>query len=396
MPDPSKPRILFVDDEPALLAALVRNLRSEHFELVTASSGAAAIQMLRHQGPFAVIVSDLRMPEMDGVQLLRNARKVSPDTVRVLFTGQPDMERAIAAINEGEVFRLITKPCPRVPMAVMLQSAIKQYQLITAERVLLEQTLRGSIKALTEILSLTNPLAFGRASRLRQCMGALVAALGIPVNWHLEVAAMLSQIGCVLLSPATIEKVYAGEPLSETEEDTIGRLPEVVEDILGNIPRLEPVREILHYQNKHFDGTGFPADNVCGEVIPWGARALKVVLDLDALETEGYTESLAFDIMRGRKGWYDPEILASLADLRKSAVEAQVCELPVGLLQVGMVLAQDVRTSKGMLFIARGQEVTASLLVKLRNLSQNFLADELIRVIVGGARQNTPAHRSAQ
>ena len=200
MPDPSKPRILFVDDEPALLAALGRNLRSEHFELATATSGAAAIQMLRYQGPFAVIVSDLRMPEMDGVQLLRRARKVSPDTVRVLFTGQPDMERAIAAINEGEVFRLITKPCPRVQMAVMLQSAIKQYQLITAERVLLEQTLRGSIKALTEILSLTNPLAFGRASRLRQCMNALVAALGIPVNWHLEVAAMLSQIGCVLLS----------------------------------------------------------------------------------------------------------------------------------------------------------------------------------------------------
>ena len=396
MAELSKPRILFVDDEPALLAALGRNLRSEHFELATATSGAAAIQMLRHQGPFAVIVSDLRMPEMDGVQLLRTARKVSPDTVRVLFTGQPDMERAIAAINEGEVFRLITKPCPRVQMAVMLQSAIKQYQLITAERVLLEQTLRGSIKALTEILSLTNPLAFGRASRLRQSMSALVSALGIPVNWHLEVAAMLSQIGCVLLSPVTIEKVYAGEPLSETEEDTMGRLPEVVEDILGNIPRLEPVREILRYQNKHFDGTGFPADTVCGEVIPWGARALKVVLDLDALETEGYTESLAFDIMRGRKGWYDPEILGSLAELRKSAAEAQVRELPVGLLQVGMVLAQDVRTSKGMLFIARGQEVTASLLVKLRNLSQNFLADELIRVIVGGARQNTPADRPAQ
>lgn len=396
MAELSKPRILFVDDEPALLAALGRNLRSEHFELAMATSGAAAIQMLRYQGPFAVIVSDLRMPEMDGVQLLRTARKVSPDTVRVLFTGQPDMERAIAAINEGEVFRLITKPCPRVPMAVMLQSAVKQYQLITAERVLLEQTLRGSIKALTEILSLTNPLAFGRASRLRQCMSALVSALGIPVNWHLEVAAMLSQIGCVLLSPVTIEKVYAGEPLSETEEDTLGRLPEVVEDILGNIPRLEPVREILRYQNKHFDGTGFPSDGVCGEVIPWGARTLKVVLDLDALETEGYTESLAFDIMRGRKGWYDPEILASLAELRKSAAEAQVRELPVGLLQVGMVLAQDVRTSKGMLFIARGQEVTASLLVKLRNLSQNFLADELIRVIVGGARQNTPVDRSLQ
>src|SRR5579871_1029962 len=144
------------------------------------------------------------MPEMDGVALLRDARKLSPDTVRVLFTGQPDMKHAIAAVNEGEIFRFITKPCPRVPMALLLKSAVQQYQLITAERVLLEQTLRGSIQALTEILSVTNPLAFGRASRLRQAMSALISALGIPVNWHLEVAAMLSQIGCVLLPATTL------------------------------------------------------------------------------------------------------------------------------------------------------------------------------------------------
>src|SRR5690242_13315710 len=110
MPGSTKPRVLFVDDEPDLLAAIVRNLRSEHFDVATAPGGAAALDMLRNQGPFAVLVSDLRMPEMDGVTLLQNARKLFPDTVRVLFTGQPDMERAIAAVNEGEIFRFMTKP----------------------------------------------------------------------------------------------------------------------------------------------------------------------------------------------------------------------------------------------------------------------------------------------
>src|SRR5690348_16849395 len=372
MSGPSKPRVLFVDDEPDLLAAIVRNLRSEHFEVATASSGAGALEMLRTQGPFAVVVSDLQMPEMDGVALLRNARKLFPDTVRVLFTGQPDMERAIAAVNEGEIFRFMTKPCQRVPMALMLKSAVRQYQLVTAERVLLEETLRGSIQALTEILSLTSPLAFGRASRLRQSMNSLIAAAGIPVNWHLEVAAMLSQIGWALLSPSTIEKVHLKEPLSDTEEQTVRRLPAVVEEILANIPRLEPVREILRYQDKHFDGSGFPADSVAGEAIPWGARALKIVIDLDELESEGQPVSLAFDTLRGRTGRYDPAIVEALAEYRRGTPEAEVRELPLNRLAAGMVLAQDVRTAKGMLFIARGQEVTPGLLARLENLSHTL------------------------
>lgn len=391
MEDNSKPRILFVDDEPALLSAIARNLRSEHYDVATASSGAEAVELLRTGGPFAVIVSDLRMPGMDGVELLRYARKLSPDTVRILFTGQPDMENAIAAVNEGEIFRFITKPCPRVPMALVLKSAVQQHQLITAERVLLQQTLRGSIKALTEMLALTNPLAFGRASRVRQTMNALVAALRIPVNWHLEVAAMLSQIGFALLAPATLEKVYAGEPLTQSEEEMVDRLPELVEEILGNIPRLEPVREILRYQDKHFDGSGMPLDSVRGENIPWGARALKIILDLDSLDGAGYSEVLAFDILRGRKGWYDLEILEALAELRRIGPQAEVRDLPLSVLTVGMIVAQNVRTSMGTLFIARGQEVTPSLLARLQNLSHGVLENDLIRVIVGDARQSTPA-----
>jgi response regulator RpfG family c-di-GMP phosphodiesterase len=391
MQEISKARVLFVDDEPDLLAAIVRSLRSEHFEITTAASGAEALDMLRKKGPFAVIVSDLHMPEIDGVELLRRARKLSPETVRVLFTGQPDLERSIAAVNEGEIFRFITKPCARVPLALLLKAAVHQYQLITAERVLLEQTLRGCIQALTEILALTSPLAFGRASRLRQGMASLITAVGIPLNWHLEVATMLSQIGGVLLPPALLEKVYAREPLSEGEQETIDGLPKAVEEILGNIPRLEPVLEILRYQDKHFNGEGPPPDLVAGEIIPWGARALKVLLDLDALESEGYASSQAFEMMRERRGWYDPKILSALAELRQGAPEAMLLDLPANLLRAGMILAQNVRTSTGMVFIAKGQEVTASLLLKLRNLSPGFLADELIRVIVGGAKENTPA-----
>ncbi|HEY1239789.1 MAG TPA: HD domain-containing phosphohydrolase [Bryobacteraceae bacterium] len=392
----NKPRVLFVDDEPQLLESIVRSLRSEHFEVFTAADGATALEMLQQRGPFAAVVADLNMPVMDGVSLLQKARKLAPDTVRVLFTGQPDLDRAIAAVNEGEIFRFVTKPCPRVLMALMVKSAVQQHQLITAERVLLQQTVGGSIKALTEILSLTNPLAFGRASRLRHSMNALISALGIPVNWHLEVAAMLSQIGSVLLSTATLERVYWGEPLNDEDKEMVSRLPDIVEEILAHIPRLEPVREILRYQNKHFDGSGSPVDSVAGTAIPWGARALKVIIDFDQMETEGSPVSLAFDTLRGRVGWYDPDIVEALAEMACSRPESDVREMPLSRLRGGMILAQDVRTSKGTLFMARGQEVTPSLLARLANLSQTMPSEEKIRVIVGGAKQSTPATPASQ
>jgi hypothetical protein len=94
------------------------------------------------------------------------------------------MDRAIAAVNEGAIFRFITKPCSRVVLALTLKGAVEQHRLITAERVLLEQTLRGSIKALTDVLGLASPMAFGRATRLRHSVSGLISAMGIVQGWH--------------------------------------------------------------------------------------------------------------------------------------------------------------------------------------------------------------------
>jgi response regulator RpfG family c-di-GMP phosphodiesterase len=382
MADSSKPRVLLVDDEPDLLAGMVRTLRSEHFELATAGDPAEALEMLRNRGPYAVIVSDLRMPVMDGVALLGQARKISPDTVRVLFTGAPDLDRAIAAINEGAIFRFITKPCSRVMMAVTLKTCIEQHELITGQRVLLEQTLHGAIKALTDVLGLTNPLAFGRATRLRRVVRMVALVGGIAEVWQVEVAAMLSQIGCVILPPAVLEKMNAGEKLTDEDAGMVRRAPEMVEQVLANIPRLEGVREILSYQDKHYDGSGPPNGTAGGGAIPWGGRALKLVLDLDQLESEGAPLSLACDTMRGRTGWYDPEILEVLANVRGAQEASEVRELPVTSLRPGMVFAQDVRNRKGHLFAARGQEVTRGLVEKLKLFAPDLAGGNWIRVVV--------------
>lgn len=376
-----KRRVLMVDDEPALLAGLMRTLRSEHYDLTPASSGPEALALMDQQGPFAVVVSDLHMPGMDGVEFLGLARKHYPETIRVLFTGQPDLEHAVAAVNEGAIFRFITKPCSRVILALTLKNCVEQYELITSRRVLLEQTLHGSIKALIEVLELTSPMAFGRSTRLRTTVRELVAHMHAADGWQIELAAMFSQIGYATLPQPLLEKLHHGHIPTAEEEHMIKHASEAVDQVLANIPRMEGVRSILRLQNQRAD-LEVPANEPEDASIQWGARALRAILELDKLENDGMSSSVAIATLRGRTGGYDPAILDALASLRNAKSDCTVRELPLIALRPGMILAQDVWTKNGLLFVAHGQEVTLSLVHKLDNFSSGFEGSDLIRVVI--------------
>ena len=126
-------KILLVDDDSNILDGYRRSLGRE-FLLETALGGAQALELATEQGPYAVVVSDMRMPGMDGIQLLRKIKALSPDTTRVMLTGNTEMDTAINAINEGSIFRFLTKPCGREAMATTLTAALEQYRLVTAEK----------------------------------------------------------------------------------------------------------------------------------------------------------------------------------------------------------------------------------------------------------------------
>src|SRR5579872_3708327 len=189
-------QILCVDDEINVLQAFERQFH-RRFELFTAQGPERGLEQLEKSGPFAAVVSDLRMPGMDGIEFLRRVREQWPDTVRIMLTGQADMNASIAAVNQGNIFQFLTKPCPADMLGRALETAIEQHRLITSERELLEQTLRGSIGVMSEILSLVHPVAFSRASRVRRYVLHLVKQLKLENGWQYELAAMLSQIGCV-------------------------------------------------------------------------------------------------------------------------------------------------------------------------------------------------------
>src|ERR1700677_1380869 len=144
-------RILFVDDEPNVLEGIRRTLRKQG-EIYTAASGAEGLRVLSESAPFALVVSDMRMPAMNGAQFLARVREHAPDTVRMILSGQADLQATIAAVNEGGIYRFLSKPCPSDQLLLAVQDGLEQHQLIVAEKVLLEQTLSGAVTMLIEIL----------------------------------------------------------------------------------------------------------------------------------------------------------------------------------------------------------------------------------------------------
>lgn len=371
----AQPRLLLVDDEPAVLEALALNLKRS-FEVVTAPSGADGLEYLQAESDFAVVISDMRMPKMDGAAFLSRAREVAPDAVRILLTGQADLEAAIKAVNQGQIFRFLTKPCPRDTLRGAIDSAVAQHRLLTGERVLLEQTLRGSIKMLVDILAITSPAAFGRANQIKTRVLKLAGLLGILDSWQLEIAALASQLGYIVLPHELCEKLEAKLPLTDDEQRIVGRAPAMTEQLLANIPRLEGVRAMLAL-HVHPPRRKLSADPAT-QLIELGAHLLRVAIDIEALEsTRADHVSSPMSVLLSRTDLYDPEVIEAAERLyRDAAPGLAVRPVSVQGLRAGMTLAEDVRLANGTLLVARGYEVTDSFIERIKNFPPGTFAGE--------------------
>lgn len=361
--------ILCVDDDANILDGYKRHLRKD-FKLETAVGPEQGLRMVAEAGPFAVVVSDLKMPGMNGIQFLARVCEQAPNTVRILLTGNADLQASIDAINQGQIFRFLTKPCAPEALASALKAGLAQYRLITAEHELLEHTLSGSIRVLCEVLSLVNPEAFGRSSRITRYVEAIAAELHVSELWTLKTAALLSQIGCVILPETVLKKVYRGETLTPEESQLFNQHPFVAFDLVAKIPRMMRVAEIIKYQDKYYDGVGMSGDHRRGNEIPMEARILKVALDFDALESAGKTKMEAFDQLKKRKGWYDPTVVDALKTAFAREIKYEMQAVTVVDLREGMILGEDIKSSSEVLLASKGQEVTSSMIMRLQNFGR--------------------------
>ncbi len=371
-------KILFVDDEVNVIQSMKRQLR-KRFPMKTALSGEEALRKLKEEGPFAVIVSDMRMPGMNGIELLKKVKNLYPDTVRIMLTGNADQETAIEAVNSGEIFRFLTKPCSTAVLVPALALAQRHYRLINAEKELLQQTLMGSITVLSELLSQANPTVFSAGRRIKRYATHAAKKMVLPNIWQIEVAAMLAQIGCIALPSDVINKQYAGLALDDEEERMWTNYPEIGARLLDNIPRLENVTTMIRLQQKNFDAFDEELKTREFEEVLVGAQILKAVIDLDLLLHQGYGLRKAIIRLQARQGAYNPEVLAVIGDIPFRNNIRHV-SLAIEDLTVGMIAGEDITAKNGALILPKGQKITWSSLQGLYNFNRKVGIVEPVKV----------------
>lgn len=366
----ARPRVLFVDDEEFVLSAVRRSLRDK-FELVTCAAPQEALQLLDGIPPVDVIVSDMRMPEMDGAEFLAAVRDRHPDSVRVLLTGYSDTNSAIDAINKGAIFRYLCKPWDREELVDTIEAAVQQQRTAHAERELLETTLAASVRTMSDLLAIAAPVAHRRAAFAQACVRHAMTQLRWADSWIYEVSAALSQIGCVGVPQATLDAYVAGRPLSTEDRAYMALHPERGFALLSSIPRLGAVADIVRYQN-----TQAPAGS-SGEVVR-GVELLRAALYLEAQWSRDAAGRGVRLVLREAEPSIDPVIIDALAGFRARFSELRAATIDE--LKPGFVVDEDIRSEQGALILAKGHELTATAVQTLRRLHACGAIDEPVYV----------------
>jgi response regulator RpfG family c-di-GMP phosphodiesterase len=367
-----------VDDEENILHGYHRVLRHV-FELDVALGGPQALQAMERHGPYAVVVADMRMPGMSGLELLAEAHSRFPDTTRIMLTGNADQKTAMDAVNRGQVFRFLTKPCPAEELELAIRAGLRQHQLVVAEKELLEQTLTGAITVLSELLASVDPILFSRSQVVRERGARLARMLGCEEVWAVEMAALLAPIGRITLLTRAVQ-ASGNRAVMDT---LLAAVPELGARLLQPIPRLEGVAHIIRYQAKGYDGSGTPADGIQGELLPLGSRILKVLWDFSELDSSRRSHAVTLEEMRLRPKPYDPRVLEALGDLFEFAPPIPLAHsFRLRDLRAGMILASDIQTEDGGLVLPTGLRLGPGHLELLASLASLMELREPVSILL--------------
>lgn len=337
-------KVLLVDDEPKILSAFRRKLNSR-FDLELAPGGPEALQVINNSPPFAVVVSDMRMPEINGQDLLCHLKNSFPETTRVMLTANTDQDTASLAINDCGVFRFLTKPYSSDALAGVIEQGISEHQRFVNERDLLKKTLEGTIELVNSALEMVNPEAVVRMNRVRSLTHAVCEQLDCENAWEIEAAAALSQIG-TFASP------------NKVAEQTVCNA-EVAATMVNHLPRMEAVSEMLSYQD---NGTCSP--ETYGETnAEKGAQLLAAILKFDSMADRhsadhAIKQLLSTDSFVDRREWREAISMAATKEHESHAVT-------IDKLTLSMIIDEDIFTNRGVLLIKRGCKVTDSLRQRL-------------------------------
>ncbi|MCZ8095113.1 MAG: response regulator [Acidovorax sp.] len=399
--------VLCVDDEPSILSALKRVLRAEDCKVLQAGSGQEALALLAQEA-VDVVVSDMRMPGMDGAALLAQVRARWPATARILLTGYADMNATIAAINEGQIYRYIHKPWDEAELRLTVRQAAEHQQLarerdrlqaLTAtqnealitlntglEQRVQERTgelrqandqLRRnyltSIKIFSNLMELRSGVLAGHGKRCAHLARKVAAAMGLSEEevQDIFVAGLLHDVGFMAMPDAILSKpvgkLAAPDLVSYQRHASLGAQSFMALD------DHQAVATLIRSHHERFDGTGYP-EQLQGEQIPLGARILGVVDTFDDL-THGHLTGAALTeaeartlLQRGRGTQFDPEVIDVFLHITQVEKPKPIRLEPVTPehLQPGMALGKDLLSKEGVLLLSAGHVLTADMISRIR------------------------------
>jgi response regulator RpfG family c-di-GMP phosphodiesterase len=427
--------ILCVDDEPNILSALQRLLSREGYVVKVASSASEGIRLLESQ-PFVLVISDLRMPEIDGIEFLVQVRARWPETLRILLTGQADMAKTVSAINQGEVYRFIAKPWNNDELLLNIRNAI-EYQYLVHDRNRLFLLTQEQNKQLLLINEHLETMVLDRTSELRkernrvtvaneklkvgftmaikvfsslielsegQCSGHAhrVAELSRRIAEHIKldrrycqdlvIAALLHDIGKIDL-PESL-RLKRGSEMNNQELEKYRTHLLKGSEVLMAVEELRPAGRLLRAQHERYDGLGYP-EGLKADEIPLAARILAVANDYDGLltatnEHDGNVQSSPLNYIQHWQGKrYDPNVVNSLVAvldsdslgaMRSSKLVLREIGLKPDMLEAGMVLSRDLVSKDGSLMLAEGYTLDEELILILRRSAAIDDPDLLIYV----------------
>lgn len=379
--DSEKQKVLIVDDAPENIQVLMETLKDE-YTIVAAINGPKALQLAEAASAPDIVLLDIMMPEMDGYEVCRRLKaNRKTRNIPVIFVTAMDQEADETKGLELGAVDYITKPISpaivraRVKTHLSLKNSQKRLQD------LLNKTLSGSVRVLMDVLGLVNPIAFSRSSQLRRLVKDMASELGLADIWKFELAAMLSQIGCVTVPVETMKKLYQGQELTEEEASAYSEYASVGAELLANIPHLESVAEMIA---KHQDSIGLDKDIEprFRDAVLIGGQLIKTAVDYLLSAGPGDSAEAAIRNMRSNTQASDPALVELLSRTLGLAAEKQTEKtVPAKEVSSGMIIDQDVYSDEGTFLIARGTELSGTTIRILQQHGKLEKIKSAIRVL---------------
>ena len=309
-----KYRVLIVDDEEDNLALLYRTLRSR-YNITKANSAIEALEILKTE-QFDCILSDHKMPLMDGVEFLKRVNDIQPRTMRLLVTAYSDVKILIDAINYAKIYRYIKKPYTPDELIMIVESALECYQLkIDNENLItdLKDLFSGTVKAIIEALDAKDSFTLGRSRRVAFYALKIANKLALTTaeTSKIELAGLLHDIGMIGVAEDILSKT---QQLTDEEYEKIKQHVQYSVKILEDIKQLEEITEIIKYHHEYYDGCGYPY-KLKGEEIPLGSRVIAIADAYDSMvSNRAYRKSLTNEeavkvLQDGAGKQFDPNLV---------------------------------------------------------------------------------------